>query len=112
MSLYFKEIDDGNMDEDFLYSLDHARELAGIPFVITSAYRTVENELSNGRDGTSSHTKGLAVDIRVRSSSERYTILNALICVGFNRIGIGQNFIHVDQDPDKVSNVIWTYKNK
>ena len=112
MSLYFKEIDDGNMDEDFLYSLDHARELAGIPFVITSAYRTPEKNKEVGGSENSSHLKGLAVDIRVRSSSERYTILNALICVGFNRIGIGENFIHVDQDPEKVSNVIWTYKNK
>ena len=75
MSLYFKEIDDGNMDEDFLYSLDHARELAGIPFVITSAYRTPEKNKEVGGSENSSHLKGLAVDIRVRSSSERYTIL-------------------------------------
>ena len=112
MTLYFKEIDDGNMNQEFLYNLDRARELAGIPFVITSAYRTPEKNKEVGGSVNSSHLKGLAVDIRVRSSSERYTILNALICVGFNRIGIGQNFIHVDQDLEKVSNVIWTYKNK
>lgn len=28
---------------------------------------------------------------------------------GFTRIGIGQNFIHVDTDPDKQQNIIWTY---
>ena len=112
MTLYFKEIDDGNMNQEFLHNLDRARELAGIPFVITSSYRTPEKNKEVGGSENSSHLKGLAVDIRVRSSSERHTILGSLICVGFNRIGIGQNFIHVDQDPDKASNVIWTYKNK
>ena len=32
-----------NMDSNFLYKLDHARELAGIPFKITSGYRTKEH---------------------------------------------------------------------
>ena len=40
MTLYFKEIDDGNMNQEFLHNLDSARELAGIPFVITSIQNT------------------------------------------------------------------------
>jgi hypothetical protein len=28
---------------------------------------------------------------------------------GFNRIGIADTFIHVDNDPGKAENVIWTY---
>ena len=40
MSKYFKEIDDGNMDANFLHKLDKARSIAGLPFKINSAYRS------------------------------------------------------------------------
>ena len=36
MSKYFKEIED-NMNKEFLFVLDEAREFAGIPFIINSA---------------------------------------------------------------------------
>lgn len=100
-------IDD--MDKAFMYRLDKAREFAGVPFIVNSAYRTVEHEHKMGRDGTSSHTKGLAVDISVTSSRNRYHILRGLLKVGFTRIGIGETFIHVDGDDDKAQKVIWDY---
>ena len=65
--------------------------------------------MSKGRDGTSSHTKGLAIDLKVQDSVTRYKIINSLLSVGLNRIGIGKNFIHVDMDKEKASNVIWHY---
>ena len=108
MSKYFKEIEE-NMDVDFLYKLDEARQFAKIPFVITSAYRSKEHNAKIGGVANSSHIKGLAVDIRVNSSRERFTILKALIYVGFNRIGVADDFIHVDDDKEKSDNVIWTY---
>ncbi len=108
MSKYFKEIEE-NMNVDFLALLDEARELAGIPFKITSAYRTKEHNAKIGGVANSSHIKGLAVDISINSSRQRFIVLNALISVGFNRIGIAETFIHVDNDKDKSNNVIWTY---
>ena len=84
------------MDEVFMKRLDDAREYAGIPFIINSAFRSVDYEKSKGRSGTSQHTKGLAVDIRCVSNAQRFRILASLIMVGFRRIGIGTNFIHVD----------------
>ena len=36
-------------------------------------------------------------------------ILNALISVGINRIGIGKSFIHCDIDNLKDQDVIWLY---
>jgi len=107
MSKYFKEIE-YNMDLDFLAKLDKAREYAEIPFVINSAYRSPEHPESI-KNPTSSHIKGLAVDIRTTDSRTRYKVLNALIHVGFNRIGIADTFIHVDDDKDKSQQVIWTY---
>lgn len=109
MSRYFKEIEDGNMDANFLHKLDKARELAGMPFIINSAYRSPEHNAKIGGRPNSSHLKGLAVDISVKDSRTRFIILDALIKVGFNRIGIANSFIHVDLDIDKSNKVIWTY---
>jgi len=107
MSKYFKEIET-NMSKEFLFVLDEAREIAGIPFIINSAYRSPEHPLSI-KNPSSSHIKGLAVDIKATDSNTRFKIVKALIEVGFNRIGIADTFIHVDLDLDKTQNVIWTY---
>ena len=94
----------GTMDK-----LDAARESAGIPFVLNSAYRSTEWEKKQGRDGTSSHTKGMAVDIRCNSNANRMKIVRALIEAGFVRIGIGKTFVHADDDASKSQNVMWHY---
>ena len=96
------------MDEDFLSKLDEAREFAGIPFIINSAYRSTEHPLSI-KNPTSSHIKGLAVDIKATDSSTRFKVIEALVSVGFTRLGIADTFIHVDWDFDKSQEVIWTY---
>lgn len=100
------------MNKEFLKKLDAARLKADIPFRINSGYRTQEHNLKVGGVFTSAHKKGLAADIGYQTSSQRYTILKSLMAVGFNRLGIGRNFIHVDNDPLKDKDVIWTYKNK
>ena len=102
-----------NMDNNFLYKLEHARELAGIPFKITSGYRTKkynEDLLKRGYKASknSSHLIGVAADIAVGSGNERYIILNALIRAGFKRIGVAKGFIHCDTDDSK-PNSVWTY---
>ena len=107
MSKYFKNIE-SNMDVNFLCKLDEAREYANIPFIINSAYRSPTHPESI-KNPTSSHIKGLAVDISVKDSRQRFLVLDALIAVGFNRIGVAGTFIHVDLDLDKSQNVIWTY---
>ena len=107
MSKHFKNIED-NMNVDFLNKLDEAREYANIPFIINSAYRSPTHRESL-KNPTSSHIKGLAVDISVKDSVTRFKVLDALIAVGFTRIGIAGTFIHVDLDLDKSQNVIWTY---
>ena len=107
MSKYFKEIET-NMNKQFLFVLDEAREFAGIPFVINSAYRSPTHPESI-KNPTSSHIKGLAVDIKATDSTTRFKIVEALISVGFTRIGIADTFIHVDLDFDKTQDVIWTY---
>jgi len=98
------------MDKEFLIKLDTARGIAGIPFKINSGYRTEHhNDKVLGARVGSSHKKGLAADIGYYGSRERYLILNSLIQVGINRIGIAKSFIHCDLDNLKDKDVIWLY---
>jgi uncharacterized protein YcbK (DUF882 family) len=108
MSKYFENIE-YKMDSNFLDKLDEAREYSNIPFLINSAYRTPEHNESVGGTSNSSHLKGLAVDIKATDSRTRFLILDALLAVGFSRIGVADSFIHVDLDFSKSQNVIWTY---
>lgn len=101
--------DGGKMCINFLHKLDEARELAGVPFKITSGYRSPQHNLDVGGRVGSSHIKGIAVDIACVNSHQRQKILTALIQVGFKRIGIGKSFIHSDLDSDK-PNAIWLYQ--
>lgn len=104
------------MDKKLLKLLDKVREIVGEPIIINSGFRTpAHNEAVGGKmpddngDGGSSHLKGLAVDIAVRHSRMRFKLISALLEVGINRIGIADNFIHIDIDPFKDTDVIWTY---
>lgn len=101
-----------DMDEEFMIHLDAARDLAGIPFVLSSAYRSKSWELSHGRSGISAHTTGHAVDILCKDSSTRERIVSALMRCGFNRIGVSKSFIHVDDSllPCHPQHVFWLYK--
>jgi len=103
-----------NMDKDFLSMLDNARDIAKTPFKITSGYRTKEHNVAiykklGKKPIESSHLKGVACDIACSDSRARFLIINALLEVGFTRIGIANNFIHVDSDCEKSQDVIWTY---
>lgn len=97
------------MQESTLQMLDIARRIAGIPFKINSGYRTEKHNKRVGGVSESSHTKGYAVDISCVGSNSRFKIVSALQEAGFNRIGIGKTFIHADNDPMKIKNVIWLY---
>ena len=97
------------IDETLVRMLDESREYAKVPFVINSGCRCEKHNNSIGGSKTSSHLKGLAVDIRVRNDNERMVMVECLIASGFNRIGIAKNFIHVDIDQKKANNRMWVY---
>lgn len=96
-------------NEDALLRLDTLRDYCGFPIILNSAYRSPDYELSKGRKGTSSHCKGLAFDVRCNDSYQRALLVRFAIDVGFNRIGIGKNYIHLDCDSDKFNPCIWLY---
>jgi hypothetical protein len=102
-----------NMTRDFLKKLDRARDIANIPFLISSGFRTPQHNVNLRKQGykasaNSSHLKGCAADIICKDSGTRQKIVNGLIMAGFTRIGIADTFIHCDTDQDK-NDAIWLY---
>ncbi|MBU1067679.1 peptidase M15 [Patescibacteria group bacterium] len=88
---------------------DQLEALAGEKLMITSGCRCEAHNRAVGGANTSSHLAGLAVDISCKLSYLRFRIVGAAIRLGFNRIGIGKNFIHLDIDSAKAARVIWMY---
>lgn len=97
------------MNQEFVDKLTLAREIAGIPFVITSGYRCPAHNKAVGGVAGSSHTTGYAADISAATGEQKFKIVQALITAGFTRVGIAKSFIHVDSDPKKPSPTIWLY---
>lgn len=91
-----------------LRRLDQARDIAGIPFRVNCAYRSVEWDKSKGRPGDSAHTRGKAFDIACTKTNDRFAIINSALQAGFTRIGIYPTFIHLDDDETLPPKVLWT----
>ena len=98
---------EGKLEDIFLGKINQARRTADIPFKVNRAFSCVEHNLKVGGSKTSSHPKGLAIDIHCTSSIKRFIIIEALMKSGITRIGVYRNFIHADYDLDKPQNVIW-----
>jgi hypothetical protein len=97
--------------------LQHVRDVIDKPMLITSGVRCEEFNTSINGSLISSHMPdsegmGLAVDIACTSSQSRFEMVDVAIKY-FRRIGIAGehsgNFIHLDIDPYKPQDVIWTY---
>lgn len=116
---YFKDWEVKGLEPIFIEKLVLLRKYAGIPVIVTSGYRSPEkNKSVIGAIPDSSHTKGLGADIKVASSRQVFLIVMAAHQAGINRIGIYVNsawepiHIHLDIDPDKISNVIFIAKEQ
>ena len=105
---YFKDSEVVGLKPEFVKLLDKAREIAGIPFIITSGYRDAQHNSEVGGVQNSAHETGLAVDLLVKDSVSGGKILLALVQVGFKRFGFYQdNHLHVDGDLTKPNPCYW-----
>lgn len=111
MARYFTPDEVKGLDPAFVAILDYARQKAGVPFVITSGFRTPEENAAAGGAANSAHLRGLAVDLRCRDSHDRYLIIRALFQLGLQRIVVyaGDGHVHVDNDPDLPAQVFVVY---
>lgn len=103
-----------NVSRTFLERLERARTRANIPFKVHSGCRCeVHNKEEGGKPNsahlTTEEKECHAADIGARGPRPRYVILDALVSVGFTRIGIASTFVHVDDDPTKDPRVAWLY---
>ena len=88
---------------------NRAREIADIPFNVTSGFRCLKHNRQIGST-SDNHTRGFAMDVMANNSRQRFIILEALIKAGFKRIGIHKTFIHFDDNPDGTPEVLWLYE--
>ena len=98
-----------NMQVEFMLALDDARRIAGIPFKVTSGYRTPQRNLDVGGVRNSAHTRGWAADIAAPTLVQAMRIITAGWEAGIRRFGIypKRGFIHMDMDPRKPAPVFW-----
>lgn len=98
-----------DMQPELLDALLRARALAQVPMVLTSAIRCPNHNAAVGGEPSSSHLSGWAVDIAIPHSPACYAIVTGLLGAGFDRLGLGPEFVHADRDPAKPAGVIWIY---
>ena len=97
------------MDYEFIKKLELIRLFIKEPVIINSGYRSAERNAMVGGVKDSAHRTGNAADIRCTTSQYRCKLINTALIVGIKRIGIGNNYVHLDNDKTKVQNVIWVY---
>lgn len=107
MYKYFKDSEIKGLEPNFVLKLDQARTVAGTPFILTSTVRTEEENKKAGGVENSLHMQGLAVDIRCKTSAERFKMIFGLLTAGFKDIGIYKGHIHVEIDKNSVEPVIF-----
>ena len=91
--------------------LDLLRARCGFPFVITSGYRSPNHPIESRKEKAGTHAQGIAADIKVSTTQQRYTLVEEAIKMGFGGIGIHSVFVHIDMRnvADSNSPVMWLY---
>ncbi len=97
-----------DIDRALVAKLQVVRDEIGHPIKITSGLRCSAHNEAEGGTPFSAHLTGHAADISCTHSYKRMTLLPVL-CRHFRRVGVKNSFIHVDVDPTKDQDRLWTY---
>ena len=107
-----KATGENNMQHEFMELLQKLRKEYNKSITITSGFRSRKHPIearkthSNGE-----HTQGNCADIACINSSDRFVLVKLALELGFTRIGIAKNFIHLGIGGKNLpNNVIWDYQ--
>jgi len=99
------------MDPQFMTILQALRDLYGETMIVDSGWRCQEHNASKEVGGSprSMHLLGRAADILATNLSSRVRLIETARAVGFNGLGIGSTFVHLD---NRTLPATWTYPIK
>jgi zinc D-Ala-D-Ala carboxypeptidase len=89
-----------------IQKLQSARDLTGIAFFVVSGIRCATHNAASGGRPNSAHLRGHAVDLACANDHIRYLMLKELI-LHFDRLEVGRTWIHIDDDPTLLHEVIF-----
>ena len=98
-----------SIDPVLVTSLEELEHNLGDELTFSSGYRCKVCNAAAGGVKNSAHIRGKAVDILVDNSGERFWLVYNAVKLGFKRIGVGRNFVHLDVDYDLPNHVLWLY---
>ena len=98
-----------DIDISLIASLEKLERESRLELEFSSGYRCKACNAAAGGVKNSAHLRGLAVDILVDNSVERFQLLFAAVILGFRRVGIGRRFVHLDLDLNLAQDVLWLY---
>lgn len=107
MIIFSEKVDYRKLDKSLQKTCDIFDKAIDIDIVATSGLRSPTENSSVGGVPTSSHLKGLAIDLNCPDSKTRFKIVFSALIAGFKRIGIGKNHIHLDIDETKPFPIIF-----
>jgi len=114
MFKYFKledftcsETGENDISPEFVHRLDELREACGIPFYITSGFRSKEHSAEKKKTEPGTHARGIAADIAVQGGVQRMLVVQKALELGFGGVGVAKGFIHVDVRD--TTPVLWCY---
>ena len=85
------------VDSELVEKLQELRERLGLPMIINSGYRCPERNEQVGGAKNSQHLFGKAADISLHNQEmDSQNIASLARSIGFNGIGLYNNFIHLD----------------
>lgn len=108
---YFKDSEIVNLNPNLVKILDQAREIAGVPFIISNGFRTpAQNAAIPGSAKNSPHMRGLAADLRCRDSITRSKMLWGLMQfrnILFIEVAGGHLHVDIDAGVHPMGSVMW-----